>query len=834
LSKTALARRAGLGRTSVSNAFSPGAAAPTKDTVSALAQALGVPPAPLLALLATAGGNDRRDRLSSTWCRPINDWDPLDLEIHAAAPAFPVVRENESNSAGLPGYVPRPHDKALASHVDAAANGSSRMAVLIGGSSTGKTRACWEAIQRLADAGWRLWRPVDPTQVSVALADLEQVGPRTVVWLNEAQHYLGAGLGLGERFAAALSTLLADPQRGPVLVLGTLWPEHANRYMSMALAGQVDPHAQTKVLIANRRIPVPNEFDAAAIAAAQALADAGDQQLAAALHRTSDGRLTQDLAGGPELLQRYRTARPAAQAMLQAAMDARRLGASLYLPFAFLQQAAEGYLSEAEFDALPDDWFEQSLVDLANLVHGNLAPLRQVRVSQPEQAPGVASSTADQRRGPVYRLADFLEHFGRHERRLLCPPGSFWRAAYDNITDSEDLARLAQAALCRYRLCWAFHLQQASKVCGPAGRGIQTYVVRMRETAGDVKAVDALIRREADTGSVWALLWLAARRERVGDQEGAERLLWQAADAGHIGALVRLLALRDEAGDTKQVELLTDQVFDATGCRPGLLPSMYLRTEKDEPTETKRSTRLAPYTGYIWTQPHGPTGWRFAEDRTPIVSRISSTVDGAPLVATRGRWPRKDSEEVESLARESAKSPEASTRREALAFLSQLREKEGDLKQAEVLARQAAELGRSDMLVYLGMRHRGAGDHEKAKRLLRDAVDTGDPCARLELEDLLRRTGDTDGAEVLAQHTIQPDQVSAYLRLADLRQRAGKRESVQTLVQQAADAGAFPDALFSDGLEPWTAEGGDPWLVDRITTWWPHGLEPDGTPSRSW
>ena len=97
----------------------------------------------------------------------------------------------------------------------------------MGGSSTGKTRACWEALQLLRDQepGWRLWHPIDPSRPDAALRELPGIGPRTVVSLNEAQFYLdAAGSELGERVAAGLRELLRDPGRGPVLVLATLWP----------------------------------------------------------------------------------------------------------------------------------------------------------------------------------------------------------------------------------------------------------------------------------------------------------------------------------------------------------------------------------------------------------------------------------------------------------------------------------------------------------------------------------------------------------------------------------------------------------------------------------
>ena len=151
--------------------------------------------------------------------------DPFALEVHR-----PVQPEDpQPGLPVLPAYVPRDHDAELGSVVRAAAEGSSGIAVLVGGSSTGKTRACWEALQLLRDqpGPWRLWHPIDPSRPDAALRELPAIGPRTVVWLNEAQFYLDvAEGGLGERVAAGLRELLRDPARAPVLVLATLWPQY--------------------------------------------------------------------------------------------------------------------------------------------------------------------------------------------------------------------------------------------------------------------------------------------------------------------------------------------------------------------------------------------------------------------------------------------------------------------------------------------------------------------------------------------------------------------------------------------------------------------------------
>ena len=100
--------------------------------------------------------------------------DPFALEVHR-----PVQPEDpQPGLPSLPAYVPREHDVELGRVVRAAAEGSSGIAVLVGGSSTGKTRACWEAVQLLRHCkpGWRLWHPIDPSRPEAALRELPASG----------------------------------------------------------------------------------------------------------------------------------------------------------------------------------------------------------------------------------------------------------------------------------------------------------------------------------------------------------------------------------------------------------------------------------------------------------------------------------------------------------------------------------------------------------------------------------------------------------------------------------------------------------------------------------
>ncbi|MGW0779123.1 tetratricopeptide repeat protein [Streptomyces sp. NPDC002835] len=579
-------------------AFQAAGPVPSAQTLTALVSALRLRPVEeLLALQRVAAGSGNGERPGPG--RPIGQWDPYALEVHPASTVQDGSGLPEQQS--LPGYVPREHDLILAEAVREAGQGHSRMLVLVGESSTGKTRACWEAVQPLAEPGWRLWHPFDPTRAEAALEDLHRVGTRTVVWLNEAQHYLGDRAS-GERIAAAVHDMLTSPQRGPVLVLATLWPDYFKQYTALPAPGEPDSHSRVRELLAGRTVSVPNAFDTPALAAATALAEGGDRLLADALTRArADGRLTQDLAGGPALLERYQAGNPAAKALLEAAMDARRLGVGLHLPQAFLTDAAPDYLHDTDWNQLTDDWAERAYAELARHVHGKQAPLSRV-TPRPQRRPPGSATPADapspRPAGPVFRLADYLDQYGRTTRRHLCPPASFWHAAHTHVTHPDDLDKVTEAAEDRHRLQWAHHLLHRAADHGST-RALHHLAVerettdwdwdledafyrqaafhgntrvlshpnpsrlaRMRERAGDREGAEAIARQAADHGNTNILHGLAGMREEAGDQEGAEALYRQAVDHGDTNAMIDLALMREEAGDQEGAEALYRQAAE--------------------------------------------------------------------------------------------------------------------------------------------------------------------------------------------------------------------------------------------------------------------------------
>lgn len=773
LGMSELARRAGLGRTTVHSAFNYAEPAPSSNTLTALSKALRLPADELLALRRTALGEAVGVVAGERLGRLIGEWEPHSLEVRPAGTA--------AGQRVLPGYVRREHDQVLASAVQEACGGRSRLVVLVGDSSTGKTRACWEAVQPLAGQDWRLWHPFDPTRASAALKDLRRVGPRTVVWLNEAQHYLGAP-DVGEEIASALHSLLTAPERGPVLILGTLWPDYERQYTGLPPVGGPDPHSRVKELLAGQTVATPDCFDAEALRAAQDLADEGDGLLADALTRAwQDGRVTQDLAGASQLLKAYQLGSPAARALLETAMDARRLGVGPHLPQAFLTDAVPDYLTDSEYDQLTDDWAETAFAELARPVHGRQVPLRRARARSTRCPPGTPSPTPASlgpSAGPVFRLADYLEQQGRTTRGDQCPPASFWDAATRHLSQHSDLRNVAVGASHRARKQWQHHILHLAAEAGSDDAMIQ--LAWWCEEREHFAAAEALYEQAAEAGNTVAVRGLAQRRLEAGDRSSAEALYRTAAEAGDFHAARSLMQIRLEASDQAGAEAAMQTALDA---------------------------------GYD-----------------------SALLDLAAIRRTAG-----DTATAEALDRQASESDDF----RLVAQLAAMQAENGDLARAESLYRRAGELGNGQAWLAAGTLRQAVGDLLGACAYYRLTIDFHDPYVRIQASSLLMRAGDGEGAQAMidtlvagqghaellmalgtwcqeagdhqaaAEHfekAIRLGSVVAMVALANLQEHLGKPNQATDLYRQAADRGT----LVSD----WP--------------WWPYGLNPDGSEADPW
>lgn len=830
LDKSQLAARARLSRTTLHGAFA-GERIPSAATVAKLARALGLPDAELLDLRRRAAGGAAPGGGGGPG-KPVGQWDPHDLEVHpsGAGAGAGAVGSGDRSVRALSGYVARAHDLVLADAVRDASDGRSQMLVLVGSSSTGKTRACWEAVQPLAARGWRLWHPYEPTRAQAALADLEHVAPRTVVWLNEAQHYLGDPQA-GERIAAALHTLLTHSARGPVLILGTLWSEYADQYAALPAVGSPDPHSRVRELLTGRTLTVPDAFTREALSAATALARRGDRLLTDALTRAhAHGRLAQDLAGAPELLRRFEHGSPAVRAVLEAAMDARRLGVGLHLPQAFLTDAAADYFAGHDWDQLAEGWAEAALEDLDRPVHGKQAPLRRANVRPPRRPPGgpVPATTSGPAAEPVFRLADYLEQHGRAARRLLCPPASFWHAAHNHLTDPLDLDNLAHAAWTRQRRQWAHHLLLRAADAGQVSA--LNSLVLMRREAGDWEGAVPFALRAADAGEPDALVRLAWWREIGEDWEHAEALYQRAADTGHPHGVIGLARLRESVGDWAGAEVLYERLVG----RCDAADLVVLGMEREEEIGDEQI-------GGILRDWAARAGDPDALYEVATLQELAGDSDSG-------------SEGAEALYRRAADAGHP----RAMSELGRMREEAGDWEGAMALYRRAADAGELAAMTSLArMLYEWFGDSEGAEALYRRAaegaealaaptVEAGDQRASTEpayartpaegggrdagtperqpddseapqalgkLAKSREEAGDHRGAEALALRAAEAGDQRALTGLATLRERAGDHDGAERLYRQAADAGHL-------------REGG--------SSRWKYGLDPDGAPTPPW
>ncbi|MFC9271461.1 transcriptional regulator [Streptomyces zhihengii] len=736
--------------------------------------------------------------------------DPYAWEVHQA-----ITVESDGSAEHLPTlpvYVEREHDLRLRDTVQQVVHGASKIVMLVGGSSTGKTRACWEAIQSLP-LSWRLWHPIEPSRPEAALSGLDAVEPNTVLWLNETQHYLlTPNSPLGENLAAGLRALLRDPERGPVLVLGTLWHEYWATLTAPPAPGTDDPHSQARALLTGCDLPVPEEFSEAESANLDAAA-AVDPRLAHAVEHAGQGHITQYLAGGPALIERYRNAPPVARAVIETAMDARRLGLGPTVPLSLLEFAAPSYLTNLQWEQVADVWASQALEYATLPLHGARGPLTRIRARPGEAEPPE----------PHYRLADYLDQHGRSDRIYAVPPKAFWDAAADNVRNPAALIALAQAASDRWRYRHAVQLVRAAAQAGDSSAFVYLTVLQARF---DGYAPESSIYQQAvEIADARGLATLASWHQRHGRREEAEQLYERAAEEGETPAFVLLAQLKEGAGDRKDAERLYRRAADAGDywaqiqlakriCGRDMEGAERLLLEAD-------STEIDPGVRYRYLR------YLFGHDAPPHLQATALTilVEGADagdvdaLLALAEISERVDGpQEAAALYRRAIDAGS----HEALLRLAEITPDEETQRE---LYHQAAEAGNAGALFALACISDVAGDLERAIQLMRRAAERGEPDAHWGLSDLLERNGQTEEAELVAASDLDGQGLSELLYRRD---ENGDSTGVDRLMRIGIDAGYRGD--FGIGMFVELHRSDDfGWQQARR-----YGLEADGRPSDPW
>jgi hypothetical protein len=742
--------------------------------------------------------------------------DPFHLEVHRA------IEARRADLPALPPYVPREHDRALKMVVDQAADGQNGIAVLVGGSSTGKTRALWEVLTRLRVRAepWRLWHPIDPTRPEAALAELPHLPPHTVVWLNEAQLYLDSPIG--EQIASGLRTRLRDPKRAPLLVLATLWPEHWSTLTSRT--GTPDGHSQARELLAGRRITVPNTFTGVDLASLD-LSRTRDPRLEEAVDHATDGQVIQYLAGGPVLLDLYRDAPPTNRALIDAAMDARRLGAGPHIPSVWLAHAAPGYLTESEWEYRAVDWLEQALAYVTTRHNGVSSILTPVRSSaaRNQRATGrmnITSGSAVGHRpqagqGPLYRLADYLDQYGQHHRAEQIPPIDFWTAAaaYAHSADLLDLGHTARG-LGLYRDAAQLYKHATTDGSAAAAAALVSQLHRVHTGIPEAAHYAAT---HASLDEPYGVAGLLEALRGAGMQEQVAALL--ARDpATHTNldkpsGVARLLDTLCEIGAQEQVATLlardpaTHTNLDEPDAAAGLLYA--LRDAGAQEQVTTLAERLVAHIGL---------------DEPGIVARLLRTlrtVGAQEQVATL-------------LARNPATHTNLDEPDAAAGLLYALRDA-GAQEQVTALAEQVAtriDLDRADTLAgSLRALHRAGVQEQVAVLLARDPAshtNLHEPDGVAQLLDTLREIGAQEQVATLlardpATHT-NLDRRSAAQGLLHSLCEVGAQEQTLALIERLPAAGEFDAFLeasdqpkrFRFGREP-NGDAAQPWLWEDLS-----------------
>ncbi|MFJ3924262.1 hypothetical protein [Streptomyces sp. NPDC090022] len=561
-----------VGLTTISQALNPGNPVPTWRTVAALAGALRIDAAGLdhlRELWSRAEGRRPGQAAAPDPTATVAESGPRLLEVHPALLPRGAAADDPPRIPFLTPYLRRPHDDELERSLRPALDGTaSVLVVLTGGSSTGKTRALFEALARLAPAR-PLWRPAHTADLMGLLeADGPGLGPGGVLWLNEAQRFFYGGRA--EEAAAALRRLLLT--RTGIIAAGTLWTEpYWEELVRPAVAG--DPHSQVRALLQSpvtRRIAVPGELTDAESGRWEELArSTGDTRMADAVRAgAADGKVVQHLSGGPELLDAYLMGpgghfTHAEHALVTAAVVARELGHRTAIPRALLAEAADAALAPRLRPA-DADWARAALDALTAGVRpdGRRTDIRHTLTA----LVAVRSAAGTE---PAYEPADYLHQALRARRAVPQASPALWEALTRHTRDPDGLNLLSLAAQNRDFVKQAVLLLRRATVAGHPRAGLSLFFVAPGAAYDDQDVARWIAEHAVLDAPRYAAECFREVRE-YGDDGAAARLAERAAaalDVTDSDELCEVLDLFLEAGLTASAAALADRALP--GADPG-------------------------------------------------------------------------------------------------------------------------------------------------------------------------------------------------------------------------------------------------------------------------
>ncbi|MGX1885457.1 hypothetical protein [Streptomyces sp. NPDC055287] len=692
--------------------------------------------------------------------RTAAEWDPLRLGVH------PAPGLDGTLDLPLPEYIERPHDETLRQRLArTAATNDAVLALLVGRSASGKTRAAYEAVAAVLP-DWPVLFPADAEELTQWI-EAGAIDPRTVLWLNETQRYLtGAS---GERAARALGRLL--DQVAPLAVVGTMWPEHVRRLTeNRGNEAEESPHARALLTGRHATIGVPDTL--ASHVSSIAGAAARDPRMAAAVRAAGAGnRVLQHLTGGPELVRRWELGpdhwfTAPEHAVLTAAVEARRLGHASAVPARLLMEAAAGFMDSTARATAGKEWFPAAIGALTT-AGGGPTPLVADR-----HEPGVGEPDS-------YRPDDYLEQHVRRVRAHRAPPAEFWEAARWART-ADDAYALGRAAEERRRYSWAAPLYAQAVELGD-GRARAAWAV-LRETA---EGKDAAEETAGTDPTAWAAL--AVSREGMGDKEASYTAYCRAAELGDVWAWAAMARMREEAGDTAAADAVATR---AAAVGQAVAWRTLGRMRAARAVEAAGAFERAVTVGDGW----GHMGLAHVAERAgdlPGAAEHATRAADAGVTAAwallvRLNWSRGDQASAVRAAADGAEAGNA----EGWSLLARLRIGAGDRSGAAAAHREAAALGVSSAWRDLALLAESEGDSVTAEEAAAQVARTGDPDAWTALAEARQARGDDAGAAGAAAEAARAGDVDAWITLARSRERAGGTEGAELAADQAADRGS--------------------------------------------
>ncbi|MFE1889015.1 tetratricopeptide repeat protein [Streptomyces microflavus] len=601
--------------------------------------------------------------------------------------------------------------------------------LVVGDSTAGKTRACFEAL-RTELPEYRVAAPTAGPDLVTVVEVIDRTATRCAVWLDDLESYLGAG-GLEPG-------LLAEFGRLRIPVLATMRHQQFDIFTTPGDTERAGTEHTRSALTGAR---VLRQLDAVEIdrlwstGELQRAGEADDDRIADALTHHGPYGLAEYLAAGPALLQEWHRAtrpggHPRAAALIAAAVDLTRTGLTPPYTLRLLTEAHEPYLTAAGGPLLRPESLDTALAWATRRRHGATSML--VPTQDPD-AWGVFDYLTDHTDTPI--------------------PDTTWHTALQHTTDADNLTiigihahkaapgiaetsyrRAVEAGHTRAMFNLAHLLHQAGR--GEEAEGFYRRAVEAGHTdamynlghlltdAGRGEEAEGFYRRAVEAGHTDAMVNLAHLLQQAGRGEEAEGFYRRAVEAGHTGAMVNLGNLLQQAGRGEEAE------------------GFYRRAVEAGDTDAMFNLAL--------------------------------------LLADAGRG-----EEAEGFYRRAVEAGHTG----AMVNLGNLLLQAGCGEEAEGFYRRAIEAGHTDAMFNLGNLLADAGRGEEAEGFYRRAVGAGDTGAMFNLALLLADAGRGEEAEGFYRRAIEAGHTGAMFNLALLFAETGREREAEVFYQRAEEAG---------------------------------------------